>query len=173
MKDPLEEFAALTGMPILDPHSDPEDPDLLDLLTNRELVKTVGERLTWTQEPGDRMGDIIVFTWTRHQWVGEDKKPYRTIVPQLAAKLLANPIRHRKGHWHAPVCWLGLDQALFMDRGRGTTTNPLRAIDRDAEHETVEASDDGELSARRRMEQKQIESRKRMARYNAEKRRAA
>lgn len=109
----------------------------------KDLIADMPEVLIWDHEPGARAGDPYVFDWIHHQW-RQDGQVFRTKAPGLAVKLTAHPVRHRKGHWQAPYCWVGLDHPVYMDKVGGVTSNRHRSPDPDVEHVTAEVTRDQE-----------------------------
>lgn len=123
MSDPLDH------LPWLDEEGEP-----IRKLTITELVKVAPAMLTWSTEPETRAGDLIVFDWIRHHWVDPTTGAVmKTEYPGVAMRVMAHPVRHRKGHWQAPYAWQGLDRAEYLARGAGVTGDPRRSPDPEAE----------------------------------------
>lgn len=109
---------------------EPKKREQLAPISISKLPSETPEMLTWSEKPEAAAGDIFVFEWGRYHCIDPvtDKRETSTF-PARYIKLTAHPVRHRKGHWQAPITMVGWDKAEFMARGFGTTGDPKRAID--------------------------------------------
>lgn len=150
-----------------------DDGEPIGLLSIRDLFRNIPDVLVWDHKPEGAAGDLYIFEWHTHHWIDQGQACKATY-PGLAVKLLAHPVRHRKGHWQAPYCWIGRDHPRYLAAGGansegGLTGSRLRSIDPDAEimKVTATAEDDRRnraLAEERRREQQVGRKRSELAR---------
>lgn len=167
----------LDDLPWLD-----DDGEPIGLLSIRDLFRNIPDVLVWDHEPAAAAGDLYVFEWHTHHWI-DNGKAGKATTPGLAVKLLAHPVRHRKGHWQAPYCWIGRDHPRYLAAGGansegGLTGSPIRSIDPDVEIVKAKVTDEDkrrnrEMADQRRSEERTEANNARLRRFIAEKKRTA